>query len=48
MGKNHNESLDFVQFKLDEKFNVLSLEKAKEELVPLYYKLSDLIKKAHI
>ena len=48
LGKNHNESLDFVQFKLDEKFNMLSLEKAKEELVPLYYKLSDLIKKAHI
>ncbi len=48
LGKNHNEALDFVQFKLDEKFKILSLEKAKEELVPLYHKLSELIQKAHI
>lgn len=48
MGKNHNEALDFVQFKLDEKFKSLSLDLAKAELTELYYTLSNFIVKARI
>ena len=48
LGKNHNDALDFVQFKLDEKFKILSLKQAKEELTDLYFLLSKIIKKAHI
>lgn len=47
-GKTHNEALDFVQFKLDEKFNILSLSVAKAELTDLYHELKDFIKKAYI
>lgn len=48
LGKTHNEALDFVQFKLDEKFNILSLEQSKKELTDLYHLLSKIITKAHI
>lgn len=48
LGKNHNEALDFVQFKLDEKYKILSLEKAKKDLSDLYKQLSSIISKAHI
>ena len=48
IGKGHNEALDFVQFKLDEKFKILSLDLAKTELTDLYYTFSSMIAKAHI
>ena len=47
-GKTHNEAIDYVQFKLDEKFNILSLDVAKQELTGLYHTFSEILKKAHI
>lgn len=48
LGKDHNDALDFVQFKLDEKFNILSLDLAKKQLSDLYKSLSAIIKKAYV
>lgn len=48
LGKSFNEALDFVKFKLDEKFNILSLDIAQKQLTDKYYELSELVKKAKI
>jgi len=40
------EMLALAEAKLDEKYNILSLDICKKELEPYYYKLKDLIKKA--
>lgn len=47
-GLDHNKALEMTEMKLDEKFKILSLKPAKEELEPYYYIFKDLINKAKV
>lgn len=46
--KSHNESIDMVLAKLEEKHNILSLPICKEELEPLYVQIKNLLLMAKI
>lgn len=47
-GLDHNKALEMTEMKLDEKFEILSLKSAKEELDPYYYIFKDLLNKAKV
>lgn len=47
-GKRHNEAIDLVLAKLEEKHNLLSLDCCKKELEPYYKKIKKLLEEAKV